>query len=66
MKVYHQFRKERGVGAVSVATFLIGHLAFYTPNKKSKNLNSVLGQAYLSSEVCQPFYAWGGFSGVYI
>jgi hypothetical protein len=26
MKVYHQFRKEKEVGAVSVATFLIGVL----------------------------------------
>ena len=39
MKVYHQFRKEREVGAVSIAAFLLGHPSFYMPNEKYKNLN---------------------------
>jgi PIF1-like helicase len=39
MKVYHQFRKEKEVGAVSIAAFLIGNPAFYMPNEKSRNLD---------------------------
>ena len=39
MKVYHQFRKEKEVGAVSVAAFLIGNPAFYMPNEKSRHLD---------------------------
>ncbi|KAN0075989.1 hypothetical protein V8E54_007259 [Elaphomyces granulatus] len=39
MKAYHQFRKEKEVGAVPIAAFLIGHPAFYMPNEKSKNLD---------------------------
>jgi PIF1-like helicase len=39
MKIYHQFRKEKEVGAVSIAAFLIGHPAFYMPNEKTKHLD---------------------------
>ena len=39
MKVYHQFRKEKEVGAVSIASFLIGHPAFYMPNEKYRVLD---------------------------
>ena len=39
MKVYHQFRKEKEVGAVSIAAFLIGNPSFYMPNEKYKVLD---------------------------
>ena len=57
VKVYHQFRKEKEVGAVVVA-FLIGHPAFYMPNEKTKHL----GQTKCS-ELRKPFE--GGFSKLY-
>ena len=39
MKVYHRFQREREVGAVTIASFLMQQPAFYMPNEKSRILH---------------------------
>jgi hypothetical protein len=39
LKVYNRFQREREVGAVTVASYLLGQPAFYMPNEKNRILH---------------------------
>jgi hypothetical protein len=39
MKVWNRFNKEREVGCVLVASYLLGHEEYYTPYKNSRNIS---------------------------